>query len=257
MEGEPAVQLIIRDVSERIRMKEEVERSQRLDAIGRATSGVVHDFNNLLQTARISAEILLRKLGRDGEHAATLNDIVSVTEEGAALTKQLLVFARQGSLDRKEVDLNRVITEVEQILRHVVGKACDLQVKLSDEPLPVEGDPTQIVQVLTNLVVNARDALEGKGSVRLTTQWITAEGSPPALNGRSAALLTVEDDGMGMDRETLAHIFEPFFTTKDEKGTGLGLSVTHGIVQSHGGTITVESRPGVGTTFKVYFPTLE
>jgi two-component system, cell cycle sensor histidine kinase and response regulator CckA len=238
------VEIIIRDVSERKRLEEEVQRSQRLDAIGRVSAGIAHDFNNVLQVILLSAELALANAPKEGVLLYYLEEIMGATREGTALAKQLLTFARRESVARRLVDLNGVIKEIEPIARTLGGKGLQFSLDLSDEALPVQADSGQLKQIITNLVVNARDALPDGGSLTVST-----------VSRGTEVELSVADNGHGMDEEILDRIFEPFFSTKDsDEGTGLGLSVVRGIVEGHQGTISVESVVGEGTTFRVRLP---
>jgi PAS domain S-box-containing protein len=247
----PCVQLVFRNVTERNRLRSTVERSERLDGIGRATAGVVHDFNNLLQTIRTDAEVLLYKIDKDSELRDDLTEIVEVTEEGAAIARQLLLFAREGATHESEVDVGELIREMEQILRHMAGKNVTLELGIPEEALPVSGDRARIVQILTNLVTNARDALAlgGGGGT------ITIEAFKDESGGEHLVRLRVSDDGPGIDAESLGQIFEPFFTTKAETGgSGLGLSIVQGIVVEHNGSIEARNRPEGGAVFDLRLP---
>lgn len=250
----PGAQLIIRDVTMRRRLEREVGRNERLDAIGKATAGVVHDFNNFLQAIRVSAELILRALDEDDDALEDVQDIITVTDQSAALTKRLLTFARQGEVERRLVDLNEVVSSIQPLLERMTGRKVQLEVSLTDTALPVQGDRGQLEQMLVNLVVNAVDAVGEEGTIRIETDEIRPDDPKRGPASRASAVLRVRDDGMGMDEATRASVFEPFFTTKEEGGTGLGLSMVHGIVRSHDGTVSVESESGVGTVFEIVLP---
>ncbi len=258
MDEGSGIQLIIRDVTLRRHLEKAVQRSERLDAIGRATSGVVHDFNNYLQAIRMDAEILSRNLEPESPHREDLANIIHVTEQGANLTKHLLTFARGDSHDHESLDLSEVVRGVEPVLAHMAGKKARLRFDVSSEPLPLTGNRTQLDQVIVNLVMNASDAIEPGGEIRIAAASLPADANPQQLNGGGPGVhLSVSDDGTGMDEDTRARIFEPFYSTKGEGGTGLGLAMVQDIVKGHGGTITVRSELGVGTTFDVYLPRSE
>lgn len=250
----PGAQLLIRDVTMRRRLEREVGRNERLDAIGKATAGVVHDFNNFLQAIRVNAELILRTLDEGSPALEDVRDIIAVTDQSAALTERLLTFARQGEVERRLVDLNEVVSSIQPLLERMTGRKVQLEVRLIDTALPVQGDQGQLEQMLVNLVVNAVDAVGEEGTIRVETDEIRPDDAIRGPVGRPSAVLRVSDDGMGMDEATQANVFEPFFTTKEEKGTGLGLSMVHGIVRSHDGTVSVESEVGVGTVFEIVLP---
>ena len=238
------VEIVIRDVSERKRMEEEVQQSQRLDAIGRVSAGIAHDFNNVLQAIMTPAQLALEDAPKEGTLRDDLAGIVQATREGRVLAKQLLTFARHESVARRVVDLNGVLTEIEPIARILGGKGLQFNFDLSEEVLPVQADSGQLKQIITNLVVNARDALPDGGFLTVSNVSTDTE-----------AELSVADNGHGMDEEIMDRIFEPFFSTKDsDEGTGLGLSVVRGIVEGHQGTISVESVVGEGTIFRIRLP---
>ena len=238
------VEIVIRDVSERKRMEEEVQQSQRLDAIGRVSAGIAHDFNNVLQAIMTPAQLALEDAPKEGTLRDDLTAIVQATREGRVLAKQLLTFARHESVVRGVVDLNGVVTEIEPIARILGGKGLQFNFDLSEEALPVQADSGQLKQIITNLVVNARDALPDGGSLTVSTVSTDTE-----------AELSVADNGHGMAEEIMDKIFEPFFSTKgSDEGTGLGLSVVRGIVEGHKGTISVESVVGEGTIFRIRLP---
>jgi signal transduction histidine kinase len=222
---------------------EQLRQSQKMDAIGRLAGGVAHDFNNLLLAINGYAEFLSDSL-EDERLKGFACEIQSAGERAAGLTHQLLAFSRRQVLQPRIVNLNDSAREIELMLRRLIGKNIRVDLDLESKLSNVEADPSQIGQVLLNLAVNARDAMNGAGSLRISTR-----------NDRDAVVLEVSDTGEGMDDETLARIFEPFFTTKEVgAGTGLGLSTVYGIVAQSGGTITAHSEPGAGATFVVRLP---
>jgi two-component system, cell cycle sensor histidine kinase and response regulator CckA len=237
------------------RADERTLQSQKLEALGRLAGGVAHDFNNLLTVILGYAE-LLKQYGAD-EHAREVGgEIQKAGERAAALTRQLLAFSRKQVLQPTVLDLNGLVLNLDKMLRRLIGEDVNLTRELHPHALLVKADPGQIEQVLTNLVVNARDAMPKGGRLVVST------GEAPASNhgvltaaGRGYATLTVKDTGQGMDESVLKRLFEPFFTTKEVgKGTGLGLATVHGIVHQSGGRVEVESEPGHGSTFRVYLP---
>jgi two-component system cell cycle sensor histidine kinase/response regulator CckA len=240
-------------------LREQLRRSQKMEAIGRLAGGVAHDFNNLLTVIHGYSDMALAQL-RDGDPLReNIEEIRRAAIRAAALTRQLLAFSRKQYLQPALVDLNGMLGEIEKMLRRLIGEDIELSIQPADDLWPVRVDPGQIEQVVMNLVVNARDAMPQGGKLTITTANVELDESytathPDARPGPHA-LLAVSDDGVGMERQTLAHLFEPFFTTKGpEKGTGLGLATAYGIVKQSGGHIAVYSEVGHGTCFKVYLP---
>jgi CheY-like chemotaxis protein/two-component sensor histidine kinase len=228
-------------------------------AIGQLAGGVAHDFNNLLTIISGHAELLLAGLSPEAPMRDSLAQICGATSRAASLTRQLLAFSRKQPSEPRIVELNRLIRETQQMFRRVLGKEIVLDTLLSPQLSRVKIDPSQMDQVILNLVVNARDAMTGGG--RLTIQTLNVELNESSLQGHSGirpgsyVALVVRDTGCGMNAEVKAQIFEPFFTTKAAgKGTGLGLAVVQDIVKRAGGHISVHSEPGIGTTFKIYLP---
>jgi signal transduction histidine kinase len=237
-------------------LEERLRVSQKMEAVGRLAGGVAHDFNNLLTIISAHAEFLGQELGPGN---VELQGIARAAERGAALTKQLLLFSRHKPVAHEQMDLNAAVTEVMRLLARVLGEGVRLQSQRAAELWPVRADPDQIGQVLINLAVNARDAMPGGGTVRIATANEVLQEARTLRGGELASgryvALSVEDSGEGMSEEVLARLFEPFFTTKEYgKGTGLGLATVYGIVRASGGGIDVESRPGAGTTFRIYLP---
>jgi signal transduction histidine kinase/ActR/RegA family two-component response regulator len=227
-----------------------VLRSQKLEALGRLAGGVAHDFNNLLTVILGYADILSHYSGDD--HAREVGgEIQKAAERAAALTRQLLAFSRRQILQPSILDLNDLVRNLDTMLRRLIGEDVQLTTALHADRLLVKADPSQLEQVLTNLVVNARDAMPRGGRLVLSTAAAPGAAGP----GERFALLTVTDSGCGMDGRVLKRLFEPFFTTKDVgKGTGLGLAMVYGIVKQSGGRIEVVSEPGRGSTFRVHLP---
>ncbi len=260
---------ILQDITERKRAeealrtsKEQLRQSQKMEAIGRLAGGVAHDFNNLLTAITGYTELLLNRVSDQDPLRKDIEEIYKAAEAAASLTRQLLVFSRRQMLQPMALDLNAVITDLEKMLRHLIGEDIDMVTLLEANLDRVKADRGQIEQVIMNLAVNARDAIpmpEG-GNLTIKTENVTLDEDyctlvPEARPGKFVCL-SVEDTGSGMDKEIIPHIFEPFFTTKKgEKGTGLGLSVVYGIVKQHEGWINVYSEPRQGSTLKVYLPT--
>jgi PAS domain S-box-containing protein len=243
------------DITDRRDLEQRVAQAQRLESLGRFAGGIAHDFNNLLTAVLGYAEVLERKL--DGTAArAHATRIREASERGSELTRQILAFARPQVGRLRVVDLDRIVLSADPILRRLLGSDVELVTVPAGQPSRVRMDPSQVEQVLFNLVVNARDAMPEGGRIAIETANvdIPAHSEAPLRAGRWARL-SVTDDGDGMDAETLAHCFEPFFTTKEpDKGTGLGLATVWGIVDHAGGFIRVDSAPGRGTRFEVHFP---
>ena len=241
---------------ERRALEERLRVSQKMEAVGRLAGGVAHDFNNLLTIMSAHAEFLSQQLGPDNPE---VQGIARAAERGAALTKQLLLFSRHKPVAHEQIDLNGAVTDVLRLLGRVLGEGVRLQSERAQDLWGVRADPDQIGQVLINLAVNARDAMPGGGTLRIgTSNELVRE--PRMLRGGELprgryATLSVADSGEGMSEDVLARMFEPFFTTKEfGKGTGLGLATVYGIVRASGGGIDVESRPGGGSTFRIYLP---
>ena len=250
-----------RDLTEKRRLHEELVHSQRLDAVGRLAGGVAHDFNNLLSVITGYCEILATKPNIRRQATRELEEIHQASQKAATLVRQLLAFSRRQAMNPKVINLNQLVRDNAEILSRLLKPAKSLTLSLDAEAVNVRIDPAHLQQVLLNLTINARDALADGGSVTLTTSLreITVEnahdhGPVPLPTGRYA-VLSVHDNGSGMDPDTQAHLFEPFFTTKETgQGTGLGLALVYGVVQQSGGHIRVQSEPRVGTTFEIFLP---
>jgi signal transduction histidine kinase/CheY-like chemotaxis protein len=233
---------------------EALRDAQRLEAVGRLAGGIAHDFNNLLTVLLANIGELLRDHRLDAKTQAGLREMDEAACRGADLVRQLLAFGRQQRTSPETLDLNLALSSMQSWLGRLLGERLALEVVLQSEPVFIRVDPSQLEQVIVNLITNARDAVSGSGKISIETEEVQlseAEGLP---HGRYA-MLSVTDTGMGMDPETRHRIFEPFFTTKDVgKGTGLGLATAHGIVEQAGGRIRVSSEPGRGSCFRVYLP---
>lgn len=260
--GGRAVLGILRDVSERKRLEQRVTQSQKMDSIGRLAGGIAHDFNNLLTI--ISGHSDLAKLEIDDRDP--LNEHITQIEEASQrasdLTRQLLVFSRSQKLQQKVLNLNKIISNLDKMLKRIIGEHINLLFVPEKELWNVKLDPSQLEQVVINLVVNARDAMPEGGKLTVATQNSVLNDQQKELfinsGKRDFVMLTISDNGVGIPDEVKTKIFEPFFTTKEEgKGTGLGLSTVYGIVKQSNGHILVESKTGEGTTFKILFPRIE
>lgn len=259
-QGRPAVQVVIRDITKRKDLEEQLRRSQRIEAVGRLAGGIAHDFNNLLTLIIGYSEILLhRQSSRKDPLRKYLEEVYEAGERAALLTRQLLAFSRNQVLKLEVLNLNHIVADVETMLRRLIGEDIEVDIELSQDLGLIKADPGQIEQVLMNLVVNARDAMPQGGKLTITTTNVELEAAgidrPADLSPGAYVMLVTSDSGIGMDQKTQGHIFEPFFTTKEAgKGTGLGLSTVHGIITQSNGHILVESQPGHGTTFRIYLP---
>ena len=254
---------VIRDVTERHQLEGQFLQSQKMDAVGRLSGGVAHDFNNVLMIITGYADLLKDRVGSDERLRPMIEAILKAANRAASLTHQLLAFSRKQILSPKILDLNSVLADLDKMLPRLIGDDIDLEMVPGNGLGRVMADASQIQQVVMNLVVNARDAMPDGGRLTIETanaEWDEKSGQEYGMEAKAGSfvLLSVADNGMGMDRETRAHLFEPFFTTKSvDKGTGLGLSIVYGVVKQSGGFIRVDSQPGQGTTFKIYLPRIE
>jgi hypothetical protein len=247
------------DVTERRRLQEQLVHSQKMETVGRLAGGIAHDFNNLLGVILGYSDLALQELGAADPRRPELEQIRSAAELAAGLTRQLLAFSRKQVVDRRVIDLNEILSELEPMLRPAMRENVDFVVLPATGLWPVLADPGEIHQVIMNLAINARDAMPSGGKLALETVNVELDAHYAerhfAVTPGEYVMLAVSDTGIGMDAETREHIFEPFFTLKEKgKGTGLGLATVYGIVEGCGGHVWVYSEPGRGTTFKVYLP---
>ncbi len=257
----------VRDITDRERLEDErreleeqLRHAQQMEAIGTLAAGVAHDINNALTAIIGHAEIAGVSLGKTHETARDIEGVIRAARQAAGVTRSLLTFSRGTATDLALLDSTELVRESLEMLAHMLPASIDQTIDLqSSPPIWINGDPVQLKQVIVNLVVNARDAMPGGGELRVKLHSEFPEPESPAsrivTGGHGVARLSVIDTGIGMSPETRSRIFDPFFTTKPrEQGTGLGMSVVHGIIESHGGLITIESDLGEGTTITVFFP---
>jgi PAS domain S-box-containing protein len=255
--------------AERQRLEQQLLQSQKMESVGLLAGGVAHDFNNLLTVILGCTDEVAQRAAGDREAQGLLSEVTQAAQRAAELTRQLLAFSRRQVLQPRVLDLNNAVSDVSRMLRRMLAETVRLELALGPDVGPVFADPGQLQQIIVNLAVNAQDAMPKGGTLTFRTAnappgdlaGADADGADLALalalpTGSYVALI-VNDTGQGMDEATRARIFEPFFTTKGDKGTGLGLATVYGIVKQSGGQILVASRPGHGTTFKVFLPRAE
>jgi PAS domain S-box-containing protein len=252
----------VSDISERVALQRQFLQSQKLESVGHLAGGVAHDFNNLLTVIQGYAQMALVRPQSSEELREPLSEIVRAADRAASLTRQLLMFSRPQAGAPRTISLNGLLGNIEKMLRRLIGEDIELLFVLDPQAAAVRADPAHIEQVVLNLSVNARDAMPNGGRLIIETAAFHADAayahSHPEVEPGDYVALKVTDTGTGMTPEVKTHIFEPFFTTKQPgKGTGLGLSTVYGIVTQSGGTISVYSEPGLGTTFKILFPASE
>ncbi|HXU22276.1 MAG TPA: PAS domain S-box protein [Verrucomicrobiae bacterium] len=250
---------IARDITETKHLEEMFLQAQKMEAVGRLAGGVAHDFNNLLGVIIGYSDIVEGRLKEDDPVRAKVLQIKKAGQGAARLTRQLLAFSRQQILDSRILDLNSVVTDVQKMLQRLIGADVEMVTSLCPDLAPMKADQGQIEQVIMNLIVNSRDAMPDGGTLTIETSNVELDAlyvqSHPELTAGSFVMLAVTDTGTGIDPEIQKHIFEPFFTTKEQgKGTGLGLSTVYGVVKQSGGSISVSSEVGRGTTFRIYLP---
>jgi PAS domain S-box-containing protein len=254
--------IFARDITARRSLEAQLRQSQKMEAIGQLAGGVAHDFNNILGIIIGYSDLLAKDIGPGHPARARLDQIQRAADKGARLTRQLLAFSRKQIMQPRVLVLNAVVNEFEPMLHRVLGEDVDLVVVAAQALGSVRADPTQIEQILMNLVVNARDAMPKGGRLRIETANVTFDENyvrrHPATQPGRFVMLAVSDTGVGMDAATQQRVFEPFFTTKPAgEGTGLGLATVYGIVKQSGGFVWVYSEPKLGTTFKIYLPRVD
>jgi PAS domain S-box-containing protein len=247
------------DITARKQAEVHLRQAQKMESVGQLAGGVAHDFNNLLMGIMGYAELCRDQVGLDHPIREWLDEIMADAQRSAAITRQLLAFARQQPIAPVVLDLNDTVSATLKLLRRLIGEDIELAWMPGAGPVTVKMDPSQVDQLLANLAVNARDAIGGVGKLTIETGFTVADEAFCIMHADATpgeyVMLAVGDTGCGMDEATLAHIFEPFFTTKETgKGTGLGLATVYGIVKQNNGFVTVDSEPGKGTTFKIHLP---
>jgi PAS domain S-box-containing protein len=247
---------------ERNRLEESLRQAQKLESVGRLAGGVAHDFNNLLTVIGGNVALVLADVPEGDPLRELLAEVTHAVESASNLTRQLLTFSRKQVIDPKVVDLNAVVTELEKMLRRLLGEDIDFQTMLDRGLGRTRVDGGQLQQILVNLAVNARDAMPDGGKLTIETANVDIDAAYCETHGEAKpghyVLLAVSDNGTGIEPSVKEHLFEPFFTTKEHgKGTGLGLAMVYGAVRQHGGHIEVYTEPGRGTTFKVYLPRVD
>jgi len=255
-------------IEERSRAEEEkkkleiqLQRAQKMEAVGTLAGGVAHDFNNILQAISGYVQLLLIKKEINNTERLYLKQIDKSTQKAAELTKQLLIFGRKVESELRPLSLNQEIIEIYKLFQRTIPKMIDIELDLAEDLEHINADPSQLEQIMMNLGLNARDAMPDGGKLTFKTKNVILDKAyckthVDVVPGKYIQL-SVSDTGLGMNREILEHIFEPFYTTKETgKGTGLGLAIVYGLVESHGGNIMCYSEPGQGTVFKVYFPAI-
>jgi PAS domain S-box-containing protein len=258
----------IQDVTERKRaetdkasLEASLRESQKMEALGTLAGGVAHDFNNALAAILGNVELARQDVGPDHAALVSLEEIDKASRRAKDLVQQILAFGRRQKLERKVMSLALVVVETARLVRATLPAMVSLSVDCKGDTPPVLADATAVKQILLNLCSNASQAVqehERPGAIEIRLEAHTQAEARGSLHPGRYACLTVQDNGAGMDEMTRSHIFEPFFTTKQAgKGTGLGLSVVHGMVQTHEASIEVESTPGVGSTFRIYFPAVD
>jgi PAS domain S-box-containing protein len=253
------VLVIASDITDQVELEDQLRQAQKMEAIGKLAGGIAHDFNNLLSVIRGYSYLIMMDLEKDHPLYESIQEIDLAGERAQSLTRQLLAFSRKQMLDPRIIDLNKRINDLQKMFRRIIGENIDLKIFLDTSTDYIFADPGQIEQAIMNLVVNARDAMPNGGKLVIETSGLiineqNAEQHKPVVSG-SYVMVKVRDTGSGIQREIQQRIFEPFFTTKEKgQGTGLGLSTVFGIVKQSDGFIRVESQPGKGTDFILYFP---
>jgi two-component system, cell cycle sensor histidine kinase and response regulator CckA len=268
----PAIERELREAQIRVARKaaeealrqseEQLRQSQKIEAVGRLASGVAHDFNNVLTAIMGYSQLLLKKIENSPPQQRYAEEIQRCADRGASLTRQLLAFSRNQVLEPRVLDLNVLVTDLEPMLRRLIGEDIKLVSQTTNPLGHIKADPGQLEQVIVNLVVNARDAMPHGGTLTIKTDNVNLKDEslpcPAGIESGLCVLISVADTGTGMSDKVKVHLFEPFFTTKPTgKGTGLGLATSYGIIKQNGGHIEFSSELESGTTFRIYLPRVE
>ncbi len=255
---------VVRDVTDRVedrhelqKKEEQLQHAQKMEAVGRLAGGIAHDFNNLLTAINGFAELALDDLPAESSLYGCVKEIRDAGERAAMLTEKLLALSRKQVVEPRPVELNSLLEEFRPVLERLAGEQVEVVMELASEPLRSELDPSQVEQVVLNLVVNALDAMPAGGRLTIATlrQRLDSDSARHAVVDGTYVGFEIRDTGIGMSEETRDRLFEPFFTTKEiGKGTGLGLAIVYGIVKQSDGYVWAESEPGKGSCFRVFFP---
>jgi two-component system cell cycle sensor histidine kinase/response regulator CckA len=260
--GAEATLVFFRDITERKRLESQFLQAQKMEAVGRLAGGIAHDFNNFLTLILGYTELLEEEMSAQSSDSTNVQAIREAANKASALTQKLLAFSRKQHLEPKTINPNKLLEGMQRMLKRLVGENTEIVMKTNSPVGSIHADANQLEQVILNLAVNSKDAMESSGKLIIATENVVfSEGSlkpkPEMLPGRYV-MLSISDTGSGMDEATKAHLFEPFFTTKESgRGTGLGLATVYGIIKQSKGFIYVYSELGKGTTFKLYFPRID
>jgi PAS domain S-box-containing protein len=251
-----------RDITREAFLQKQAQAAQRMEAVGTLAGGIAHDFNNALTGIIGFADLLRMRLGKEPKLQGDVDEILKCAERASTLTRQLLAFARRQVIEPVSLGLNTVVRDLSRLIKKVSGEQIEVRTRLTEGIPPIFADRGQLEQVLLNLCLNSRDAMPRGGEFLVSTDAVVWEGErsedQAVMPAGQYVLLTVADNGSGMDEATRKRAFEPYYTTKASgKGTGLGLSMVYGIVKQSGGFVFLDSRPGEGTTFRIYFPAAE
>jgi signal transduction histidine kinase/ActR/RegA family two-component response regulator len=253
--------VFVRDITERKKLEEQVRQAEKMEAVGTLAGGIAHEFNNMISVITLNAELARDDV--DGRPRTNIEEIISASQRAADLVRQILTFSRKSERQKYAVSLIPLVKETYKLLRSTLPATIEMQLEMKAASDTIIGDPSQIQQVLMNLATNAYHAMRGKGGrllISLSDLTLAPGDKTPDSDMRPGRYvrLSVKDTGTGIADDVITRIFEPFFTTKEKgQGTGLGLAVVYGIVKSHGGTITVETKVGEGSTFTILFPATE